>query len=412
MKEYWLLLESYVFLWSNASQMVIYNSLSGQGYLFNNTNELKQIIVQLENKENLYCTSINESDFQNASIREFVNFIRENYCGDIFDKSLFPQKPLVVIPDLHIDNEKFRSDEKALFDVNVYKWYVEKNLLELTIYLTGNCTLDCKDCNTACKQIKWCQKNESFLSKETVFELLNQVKYTSLFEVKFLGGNIFQLPYWEELIEELKSYRFKKSFYCDYRLMPTDKKQLEIFEDEDFQLNILVDLSGFKQEVSRDFLEGKDRFCYIFKVSSSEEYEEVCRIIEEEKIEATIFPFYNGNNLLFFEELVFQNTDDILNTPWSKNELFAHKVINTNSFGKFTISSKGEIYDNIYNKPIGTIEDDIKDITIKTLKEGKAWFETRDKVIPCKDCIYKYLCPSPSNYELVLGRNNLCHVKS
>jgi len=64
----------------------------------------------------------------------------------------------------------------------------------------------------------------------------------------------------------------------------------------------------------------------------------------------------------------------------------------------------------MYYEPIGTCADDIKDVTIKALKTGKAWFNTRDRVTPCKDCIYKYLCPSPSNYELTLGRNNLCHI--
>lgn len=27
------------------------------------------------------------------------------------------------------------------------------------------------------------------------------------------------------------------------------------------------------------------------------------------------------------------------------------------------------------------------------------------------DCIYQWLCPSPSNYELVIGQPNLCHIK-
>lgn len=30
---------------------------------------------------------------------------------------------------------------------------------------------------------------------------------------------------------------------------------------------------------------------------------------------------------------------------------------------------------------------------------------------PCNACIYQWLCPSPSNYELAIGKPNLCHVK-
>jgi hypothetical protein len=30
---------------------------------------------------------------------------------------------------------------------------------------------------------------------------------------------------------------------------------------------------------------------------------------------------------------------------------------------------------------------------------------------PCDDCVYQWLCPSPSDYEIAISRPNLCHVK-
>lgn len=60
---------------------------------------------------------------------------------------------------------------------------------------------------------------------------------------------------------------------------------------------------------------------------------------------------------------------------------------------------------------IGDSEEKISELVFKEMKNGKAWFLTRDKVSPCKDCLFRYLCPSPSNYELVIGKPNLCHVK-
>ena len=46
------------------------------------------------------------------------------------------------------------------------------------------------------------------------------------------------------------------------------------------------------------------------------------------------------------------------------------------------------------------------------LKRGTSWRRTRDSLPVCKECLCKYLCPSPSNYELAIGKSNLCHVKS
>lgn len=62
-------------------------------------------------------------------------------------------------------------------------------------------------------------------------------------------------------------------------------------------------------------------------------------------------------------------------------------------------------------EPIGDSEEKINELVFKEMKNGKAWFLTRDEVSPCKDCLFRYLCPSPSNYELVIGKPNLCHVK-
>lgn len=44
------------------------------------------------------------------------------------------------------------------------------------------------------------------------------------------------------------------------------------------------------------------------------------------------------------------------------------------------------------------------------MRHGKAWFKVRDE-IPCKNCCNKSLCPSPSNYEIVTNRVNLCNIK-
>ena len=87
--------------------------------------------------------------------------------------------------------------------------------------------------------------------------------------------------------------------------------------------------------------------------------------------------------------------------------------LNENFFGKMIIMPNGETYSNINHNSLGNAFDDILSINklvYKEMRHGKAWFKVRDE-IPCKNCCNKSLCPSPSNYEIVTNRVNLCNIK-
>ncbi len=47
-------------------------------------------------------------------------------------------------------------------------------------------------------------------------------------------------------------------------------------------------------------------------------------------------------------------------------------------------------------------------IFYKEMNCGKSWLRARKNAIPCKNCVYNSICPPVSNYEYVIGRNNLC----
>ena len=413
MREYWLYLETYVFLWSNRREIIVYNTLSGKGYVYPDASELKSIVAQLEDKSNLYCISINEEDMKCPVVCDFIFSIRANFCGDLLDKSIFKQKPVVIIPELCVNEEAFISAKTFKRDI-VSGINAVKNLLELTIYITDDCPLNCKDCDQTYKQIAWCRKTKgkNILAKEAFFDILTQCRNTSLSEIKIIGGNVFSYPFWDEIIDELKMYSCNKSFYIDHRLLPAKPEQLEIFEqNEGFSLCVLIDTSSINEQ-GNEKIPINQKYNYYFKIKSIAEYELAQSIIEQQQIESKIIPFYDGTNLQFFEDNIFQNLDDILNTHWSKSDIFAHTVLNTNDFGNFTILTNGKIFANVNFEPIGDIKsDDIKLLENQELIHGKSWLLNRNKIFPCKDCLYKYLCPSPSNYEIVIGRNNLCHLK-
>lgn len=51
----------------------------------------------------------------------------------------------------------------------------------------------------------------------------------------------------------------------------------------------------------------------------------------------------------------------------------------------------------------------IYEIVCKEIEKGLSWFRIRNEA-PCNECVYRWLCPSPSDYETAIGRPDLCHV--
>ena len=85
--------------------------------------------------------------------------------------------------------------------------------------------------------------------------------------------------------------------------------------------------------------------------------------------------------------------------------------MNIYDFGKINIMPNGDVYANLNHPILGNIyTDSLYEIVHKEVEEGKSWLRIRNEA-PCNDCVYQWLCPPPSNYEIAIGRSNLCHVK-
>ena len=72
----------------------------------------------------------------------------------------------------------------------------------------------------------------------------------------------------------------------------------------------------------------------------------------------------------------------------------------------------GEVYSSLWSESLGNIrEEKLKQLLYREFTERGVWLGTRSKVEPCKDCVNRDLCPSISDYELVIGRHDLCHMR-
>lgn len=96
---------------------------------------------------------------------------------------------------------------------------------------------------------------------------------------------------------------------------------------------------------------------------------------------------------------------DILAAPIDRKTIFRHRTLNDNFFGKLTIYPSGEVYANVNCSVLGNIQDSsLKELLYKEITEGNAWLRIRGNEKPCNQCVNRDLCPSISNYELVIGK--------
>ena len=146
---------------------------------------------------------------------------------------------------------------------------------------------------------------------------------------------------------------------------------------------------------------------YVFHVSSLEEYNAVLEEVQTKQLGSyKIVPFFTESNYDFLREYVFTDSEDLQSLPMSRRKFIANHFVNSLAFGKIYIRLDGNVYTNLKEAPIGTIQDSPIEISNKGLISE--WTKTRFIVEPCKNCIYRSLCPSISDLENRIGINDLC----
>lgn len=118
------------------------------------------------------------------------------------------------------------------------------------------------------------------------------------------------------------------------------------------------------------------------------------------------YPFYDGTNKSFFQEFVYMSDLELKNLQITKREIYRNKSINPLFFGQIYIYSDGRIVASPNFDVVATIADSLPDIIERMLHSDYAWKLLR-KNKPCSNCLYQWLCPPISDYELQM-KHPLC----
>jgi len=403
MKRYFLYLQSYTFLWIQNDTILIYNSQSGKSIRISNNSSLNPIVNKLLDIKNMYCIELSYDDVNNKDINYFIQKVDASNSGACFLKKEEQPKPVILLPILNLQRGKDRLTKEP-------DRFIGENILtylhEVTIHLGA-------DDFTMIGQPNFSGNKKKLLFAE-LKQFLNSLKGSNVNKINISGWNYPNYSDLYLLIDELDQMSVVKEFYLPINNFPNALDRLKFLYSEQFRLKIFVSDNFDSKQVDLIFHQLQQTpisFEWEFMISSQNSYHLVSKVIDELSLDnINIKPIFNKKNFRFFEDHIYLTEEDLQIPCLSKREVFAHQALNTNDFGKLTIMPDGKVYANPQYSALGTIKDDVRELLCKEMDEGKSWLRIRD-MKPCCDCVYQWLCPSPSNYELAIGKPNLCHVK-
>lgn len=402
MKKYKLILDKDTFLWLKTNEGIIYQSKNFQSFIFSLSDKLLKICSHLLEIDNLYAIKVTENDLDNEDVRTFFDKIVSIGAGRLIQDTGAEKGAVSLLPVLTIE-------EGVNYHVNSHKRVIDSGIghyvHEITFYINGS-----KHGNDKYyRQVIFPMESELILESEKIVRFIKNNRNPYLFNINIVG-NIFAYPEYCDLLDNIMTFKFPVTICISSGDFLDNKDLLKRTEwHKKVSFHILIEKKTDIGLVVKSLTEVDTPISNTVFVFSEQDCFDIEHILET--LNSDIVPVYNGENLDFFKSSVFVNQEDILASTLTKREIFMRQVVNTHHFGKLTVLPDGVVYADVNKEPLGMIDDSVYSIVYKEITEGESWFRIRDQK-PCSDCIYQWLCPSPSNYETAIGRQNLCHVVS
>ena len=399
----YLYTEPYTCYFYKKGQILLYNTLDKETVKIEVDEALQPIAEKLAEEK---IVQINESVLKHPSISHFIDVLRNSFNGDVLSVADGQSVPALFHPV--INNQRAFKRLMKVDKINIDN-QVMNYLEEVYIYINGYGE---KETYPPYMQVPSYMHQSQDIDGDSLLKWLRTIHDKQINQLNILGGNVLAHPYFNEILNVAKQKSHEVLLYYRYDLLKTEC--LSLLNEIDKLVLIIpphrVSENLFKEKVAE--LQNKLNIQWIFLISSENDYLNAETLCEQNGIVNYLLkPIYNGKNLAFFEDTIFMDELDVQNLKPTKREIYANQTINRNEFGRITVLPNGNIHANPNKKELGTIDKNrMHDIIYKEMSEGTSWLNIRKKK-PCCDCIYQWLCPSPSNYELVIDKPNLCHIK-
>ena len=400
MKKNWLTLNGDTFLWIKNGKGLLYNTTNFQILCFENTRKINSICQKLLVTDSLYSASISDKVFKDAEVQNWINSIIICQMGVFTPKENADHHPVSLKPILKIQDNVERYKWERSRDI---QGSIINNLHEVTFYLNGSDNGE----KHFYKQTLYPIITAKHIPYLDVIEFYRNIKNPFLTNINLVGA-LHKYENFDKLVANIVEMDIALTVHVTVEDFTQSQKLYQnLLRQDNISLKLLIKNVG---DAHKSVFEDMHNLYYVFLIVSEKDYDTALSLIEEYKIKdnSQIIPLYK-NNLEFFEEALFMHNEDFETLKLSKRDIFVRQSLNINNFGKLTILPSGNVYSNVNYPKIGKMEEASADLIYKELTSGKSWLNIRKKK-PCNRCVYQWLCPSPSNYEIAIRRNNLCNI--
>ncbi len=396
-KEYWLFVKPSTYYNNKRSGILLYNTITSS-VLFSNEPEVVELVEDLFSEPNLGCIICTESRLSESKIRGFITEFINKEMGGIMAVDCSLARPIQLLPILKLQNESSNDDSFAA-DVNIRQYLLTLNII------IDSCLIQKYSSNTNYGPTNSIDAEQyTDMLRFQFLKIVPELKFTSLSSINIIGYDPFSYKWLKDILTACQDIdNTDVHIWCHYT-----KCQLV----GDLIYDVVIDDFMNEKDVC-DCLIRLDEHKYIlhYFIKNEEEYKAASSMTESLKLEDVVYhPIYTGTNIEFFKRYVYIDTDDIVAEPIKYRDIFARQKINTNNFGTLTIHSNCDVTADVMSEVIGNLsKNTLLEIISTELKENTSWRKVRVNY-PCSDCLYQYLCPSPTHYENIIGQCNLCNI--
>ena len=401
--DYWFYLSPKVYVTSKEN-IFLYHTESG-ARLEVTEEHLKDLLQAVYEPKNLGVVEFPQELWKQEGAHALIEQMLLLHMAGLIPIDREHGKPINFLPILNLQKDVDKA--VSIGELSLVVDDLLSYLSRLTLCLGGG-----RLCPSYLSRV-WREQEAHWMSPSLLHSLLEQARYSRLKQVGLYADSLFLHPQIKETLGLLESYEY------DYQLWMSAKHYLQHQEQIKMCLRSMKCICHLSLLVSATELEDLARMSEVdaqlsswhFLIEDEAQYARVEQFTERWGIvQSELVPIYMGNNLPFFEEYIYLSKDDIFSEPIEMRRIFCNQKLNSNDFGALTVLPTGECRVSLNTPILGNLmQSSLLEILYKELTTNTAWRKTRNSG-KCEKCFFQYLCPPPSSYELVIGREDLCRL--
>lgn len=393
-----LTIDKNTFFWIKKDKGLIYNSSNFKSFEFIVSDNIRKIYESLQILDNLYQVSLDESYMLDTTLKQWIDNMIHIDSAKIEPFKIDSTPSLKPVLRIQHDIDKIVKNRNFAEVIN--------SLKEITIHLNGVGILEKEE--KYHKQFIYPIRSIDELDIDKLILFFKCVPQTNNIKLNFIGDYSLYTQM-NELIEELRHhintitfcFRIEDVYYWWQSILPfINMYNVHLICKCTDELPMYVEFVKYNVHHPS----------FSFLVTSEKDIDFIDSI-NRTGLDYTVNPLFTGSNKEFFEKYIYIDLNDCTECAIDKRHIFMNQTLNGNFFGKLEILPDGSVWDNLNFSKLGFIDDDFFEILLSVFDLKKSWFYIRNQS-PCTHCLHQWLCPPPSNYEIVMDKFNLCHIIS